>query len=53
MSAAGAPYQRTIRTLIDDPLRRQVVTSSACELGRRSEAAGRAVLERAAELCQD
>lgn len=45
--------QQTIRTLIEDLLQRQAVISSACGLGRRSEAAGRAVLERTAELCQD
>jgi hypothetical protein len=45
--------QRTIRSMIDDLLRREVVISSACGLGRRTEAAGRAVLERTAELCND
>jgi hypothetical protein len=43
--------QRRIRTVIDDHLGRPVVISSACGLGRRSEAAGRAVLQRTAELC--
>jgi hypothetical protein len=45
--------QRTIRTIIDDLLAREVVISSACGMGRRTEAAGRAVLERTAELCND
>lgn len=45
--------QRLIRTVIDDLLQQQVVIASACGLGRRTEAAGRAVLERTAELCQD
>jgi hypothetical protein len=43
--------QRTIRSIIEDRLGRQVAIASACGLGRRSEAAGRAVLERTAELC--
>ncbi|PZS34571.1 MAG: hypothetical protein DLM58_05570 [Pseudonocardiales bacterium] len=45
--------QRRIRTIIDDRLERRVAIASACGLGRRPEAAGRAVLERTAELCQD
>jgi len=45
--------QRGIRARIDDLLQRQVVIASACGLGRRTEVAGRAVLERTAELCQD
>jgi hypothetical protein len=45
--------QRAIRTIIDDLLEREVVISSACGLGRRTEDAGRAVLERTAELCND
>lgn len=43
--------QLRIRTMIDDLLGRQVTIAAACGLGRRSEAAGRAVLERIAELC--
>jgi hypothetical protein len=45
--------QRRVRAIIDGHLGRPVVIASACGLGRRSEAAGRAVLERTAELCQD
>jgi hypothetical protein len=45
--------QRAIRTLVEDLLGREVVISAACGLGRRTEAAGRAVLERTAELCED
>ncbi len=45
--------QRRIRGIIDDHLHRPVVIASACGLGRRTEAAGRAVLERTAELCVD
>lgn len=45
--------QRAICTVVEDLLQRQVVISSACGLGRRTEAAGRAVLERTAELCND
>jgi hypothetical protein len=45
--------QRRIRTMIDDHLLRRVDIASACGLGRRSETAGRAVLERHAELCAD
>jgi hypothetical protein len=45
--------QRTIRSIIEDQLGRQVAIASACGLGRRTEAAGRAVLERTAELCAD
>jgi hypothetical protein len=43
--------QLTIRSVIDDLLHREVTIAAACGLGRRSEAAGRAVLERTAELC--
>ena len=43
--------QLVIRTMIDDLLQREVVVSAACGMGRRSDAAGRAVLERTAELC--
>ena len=43
--------QRSVRSIIEDRLGRPVTISSACGLGRRSEAAGRAVLERTAELC--
>jgi len=43
--------QLTIRSMIDDLLHREVTISAACGLGRRSEADGRAVLERTAELC--
>ena len=45
--------QRQIRTIIEDRLQRRVAIASACGLGRRSETAGRAVLERTAELCED
>lgn len=45
--------QRQIQAIIDDHLQRPVVVASACGLGRRSETAGRAVLERHAELCAD
>ena len=44
--------QRRIRSIIEDRLDRHVMISSACGLGRRSEATGRAVLERTAELCE-
>lgn len=43
--------QRQIRTVIEDLLGREVVISAACGLGRRTEPAARAVLERTAELC--
>lgn len=43
--------QIQIRAVIEDHLQRQVVMSAACGLGRRSDDAGRAVLERTAELC--
>jgi hypothetical protein len=43
--------QLAIRTMIDDLLNREVTISAACGLGRRTEAAGREVLERTAELC--
>jgi hypothetical protein len=45
------PDQRRIRTIIDDRLGREVMIASACGLGRRTEPAARAVLERTAELC--
>jgi hypothetical protein len=45
------PDQLKIRSLIDDLLGREVVIAAACGLGRRSEPAGRAVLERTAVLC--
>jgi len=45
--------QRSIRDRIDGLLHRQVVISSACGLGRRSEADARTVLHRTAELCRD
>jgi hypothetical protein len=45
--------QRRILSMIDDHLQRRVDIASACGLGRRDEAAGRAVLERHAELCAD
>ena len=45
------PDQLRIRTIIDDLLQRPVTIAAACGLGRRSEPAGRAVLERTAELC--
>jgi hypothetical protein len=47
------PEQRAIRSIIEGHLGQPVVISAACGLGRRSEAAGRAVLERTAELCND
>ena len=43
--------QRTIRGVIEDGLGREVVIAAACGLGRRTPEAGRAVLERMAELC--
>ena len=43
--------QRRIRSMIDDHLSRAVVIAAACGLGRRSDADGRAVLTRTAELC--
>jgi hypothetical protein len=45
--------QRRIRTIVEGHLQRPVAISAACGLGRRSETAGRAVLERHAELCAD
>ncbi|MFN2462725.1 MAG: hypothetical protein ABR573_02335 [Candidatus Dormibacteria bacterium] len=45
--------QRRIRDLIEEQLARRVAIAAACGLGRRSEAAGCAVLERTAELCRD
>ncbi len=43
--------QLTIRAIVEDHIQREAVMSAACGLGRRSEEAGRAVLERTAELC--
>ena len=43
--------QIKIRAVVEGNLRRQVMMSAACGLGRRSDDAGRAVLERTAELC--
>ncbi len=43
--------QLVIRELIETLLEREVAISAACGLGRRTESAGRAVLERTAELC--
>ncbi len=43
--------QCEIRSRIDELLHREVTISAACGLGRRSDADGRAVLERTAELC--
>ncbi len=43
--------QLAIRSIIEDRLDREVVIAAACGLGRRTETAGRAVLERTAELC--
>jgi hypothetical protein len=43
--------QLTIRSIIDEHVGREVTIAAACGLGRRSVAAGRAVLERTAELC--
>jgi hypothetical protein len=43
--------QLAIRSIIEDRLDREVVIAAACGLGRRNEAAGRAVLVRTAELC--
>lgn len=43
--------QRRILGLIEEHLDRRVTIASACGLGRRSDAAGRAVLERTAALC--
>jgi hypothetical protein len=45
------PDQLRIRSVIDDLLHREVAVAASCGLGRRSESAGRAVLERTAELC--
>jgi hypothetical protein len=45
------PDQMQIRSVIDDLLGREVVIAASCGLGRRSELAGRAVLERTADLC--
>lgn len=43
--------QLTIRSIIDEHLGREVTIAAACGLGRRDEDAGRAVLDRTAELC--
>lgn len=45
--------QKQIRSRIEDHLQRQVAVSSACGLGRRSEADARVVLQHIAELCED
>jgi hypothetical protein len=45
--------QRTIRSVIDGLLGREVAIAAACGLGRRTEADGHAVLERTAALCSD
>lgn len=45
--------QHRVRALIDTRVGRAVDIASACGLGRRSDEAGRAVLERTAELCRD
>ncbi|RJK96398.1 hypothetical protein [Vallicoccus soli] len=44
--------QRAVRDLVEEHLQRRVVVASACGLGRRTQDAGRAVLERTAELCE-
>jgi hypothetical protein len=44
--------QRTIRSMIEDRLQREVMIASACGLGRRNQLAARALLERTAELCE-
>ena len=49
--AQGLADQIRIRGLIEDRICREVAISAACGLGRRGEEAGRAVLERHAELC--
>jgi hypothetical protein len=51
--AQSLAEQRTIRSVIDGLLHREVAIAAACGLGRRSEADGRAVLERTAALCTD
>jgi hypothetical protein len=43
--------QLVVRSLIEDRLGRPAMMSAACGMGRRSEDAGRALLERTAELC--
>jgi hypothetical protein len=43
--------QLEIRSIVEGHLGREVAVSAACGLGRRSEEAGRRVLERTAELC--
>ena len=45
--------QLAVRDRIEGLLQRQVVVSSACGLGRRSEADARTVLHRTAALCRD
>ena len=45
--------QHRVRDLIDTGVGRPVDIASACGLGRRTAEAGRAVLERTAELCRD
>jgi hypothetical protein len=44
--------QVAIRSMIDDLLHREVAIAAACGLGRRSQADGKSVLERTAELCE-
>ncbi len=48
--AQALSEQLTVRRLIEDRLGQPVDVSAACGLGRRTPAAGRAVLERTAEL---
>lgn len=43
--------QLAIRSIIEGHLGREVMMSAACGMGRRTEDAGRRVLERTAELC--
>ena len=43
--------QLAIRSIIEDHLHREVAMAAACGLGRRTEDAARAVLDRTAELC--
>lgn len=49
--AQSVADQLEIRSIIEGLLAREVMISAACGLGRRSEEAGRRVLERTAELC--
>lgn len=43
--------QLVVRSIIEDRLGRAAMMSAACGMGRRSAAAGRALLERTAQLC--